>query len=218
MRPSPLQNRVQPDGAIVATAQRGLYYGNRGGKIHDPTSKTLHPTRRWASRQWICCVLQFKQRRRPLMGPGYTELFFMDEVTALAAGHRPCFECRRADALRFAHAWRADGSRETAPEMDRILQQQRVAGRQKRTEARNWHSLPAGAMILWHDRFIAKHPSGPLQWSFDGYDEVENLQELMQQPALECLTPGAILTTLANGYEPDWHPSASNGQNNHAQI
>ena len=101
----PLQNRVRPDGEIIATPHRGLLLGNRGGAFHLP-DRTLG-TRRWASRQWIACVLEFKGRHRAaMMQPNrYTELFFLDEATALAAGHRPCFECRRRDAERFAALW-----------------------------------------------------------------------------------------------------------------
>jgi hypothetical protein len=210
MRPSPLQNRVFPDGEIVATAARGTFYGNRGGRIHDPATQLLHPTKRWASRQWICCVLQFKARRRPLMGPGYTEMFFLDEITALAAGHRPCFECRRQDALRFAHAWRNDGTRETAPEMDRVLQGQRLDGRSKRTVARAWSDLPQGAMIAHQGQFIAKSSHGPLVWSMQGYRKTATG---LEANIVDCLTPESILTTLTNGYAPQWHPSADRGHN-----
>ena len=208
MRPSPLQNRVHPDGSILATSQRGLFYGNRGGRIHDPDTFRLLPKRRWASRQWICCVLQFKDRKRPLMGPGYTELFFMDEVTALAAGHRPCFECRRQDAVRFAMAWRNDGSRETAPEMDRVLHQQRLDGKAKKTTHANWDDLPNGAMVRVNQRIAAKSARGPLIWSFDGYEVPPTLPAGFNEQPLECLTPPAILNTLSNGYLPHWHPSA----------
>ncbi len=96
----PLQNRVTPYGDLVATPARGLFLGNRGGRFHTD-AKTLS-ARRWASRQWICCVLDFKGRQRDVWGRFYTELFFLDEPTALAAGHRPCFECRRKDAQDFA--------------------------------------------------------------------------------------------------------------------
>jgi hypothetical protein len=99
----PLQNRVSPLGELFAAPARGTLLGNRGGKFHRD-DRTLGP-RRFASRQWICCVLEFKNRRREVWGWGYTELFFLDEVTALAAGHRPCFECRRHDANTFAAAW-----------------------------------------------------------------------------------------------------------------
>jgi hypothetical protein len=92
----PLQNRVDPFGALFATPARGLLMGNRGGRLHDAQRKL--GTRRWASKQWICCVLDFNEWHRKVWGDSYTELFFLDEVTALAAGHRPCFERRRKDA------------------------------------------------------------------------------------------------------------------------
>ena len=96
----PLPNRVTPFGEIVATLERGTLFCNRGGRIHDPATRTLL-RRRYTSRRWICCVLDFKGRRRQVFGPGYTELFFLDEATGLAAGHRPCFECRRSRFLAF---------------------------------------------------------------------------------------------------------------------
>ena len=96
----PLQNRVSPFGELFATPARGTLMGNRGGRLHVAQRKL--GARRWSSRQWICCVLDFKNRHRKVWGDSYTELFFLDEVTALAAGHRPCFECRRKDAETFA--------------------------------------------------------------------------------------------------------------------
>ena len=101
----PLQNRVTPFGELVAVPARGTLFGNRGGRFHTD-AKTLS-ARRWASRQWICCMLDFKGRQRDVWGRFYTELFFLDEPTVLAAGHRPCFECRRKDAEKFAEQWRA---------------------------------------------------------------------------------------------------------------
>src|SRR5579862_8165650 len=126
----PLQNRVTPFGELVAVPARGTLFGNRGGRFHTD-AKTL-TARRWASRQWICCVLDFKGRRRDVWGRFYTELFFLDEATALAAGHRPCFECRRKDAQAFAEAWRvATGAADppSADEMDWVLHDQRCSGR-----------------------------------------------------------------------------------------
>jgi hypothetical protein len=104
----PLQNRVTPYGELIAVPARGTFFGNRGGRFHTD-AKTL-TARRWASRQWICCVLDFKGRRRDIWGLSYTELFFLEEPTAFAAGHRPCFECRPKDAEAFAEsgARRAD--------------------------------------------------------------------------------------------------------------
>ena len=102
----PLQNRVTPLGDIVATPHRGLFVGNRGS-IHDPATRTLRG-RRWTTPAWIVCVCEFRGRRRAVMAtPGWTELFFLDEATAFAAGHRPCFFCRRADATAFRAAWAA---------------------------------------------------------------------------------------------------------------
>src|ERR1700759_2381145 len=99
----PLQNRIDPFGELFATPARGTMFGNRGGRIH--TDGTRLTKTRWPSRQWICCLLDFKGRQRDVWGRYYTELFFLDEVTALAAGHRPCFECRRTDAEQFAGLW-----------------------------------------------------------------------------------------------------------------
>ncbi len=105
----PLQNRVDPFGELIATSARGLFMGNRGGRIH--TDGQTLTSRRWASRQWICCVLDFKERQRDVWGRYYTELFFLDEPTALAAGHRPCFECRRKEAEHFAALFAGKGRR-----------------------------------------------------------------------------------------------------------
>ena len=100
----PLQNRVTPKGDIIADPHRGLFTGNRG-IIHDPATKTLL-RKRWSTPAWLTCVLEFRGRQRKVMAQqGWTELFFLDEATAFAAGHRPCFFCRRDDANRFRAAW-----------------------------------------------------------------------------------------------------------------
>ena len=129
----PLQNRVNPFGELLAVPARGTFFGNRGGRFHtDAKSLTA---RRWASRQWICCVLDFKGRQRDVWGRFYTELFFLDEPTALAAGHRPCFECRYEDAKTFAEKWRQACRLRTRPyasAMDDTLHRERLRGRAKR--------------------------------------------------------------------------------------
>src|SRR5205085_5238792 len=138
-----LQNRVTTFGELVAVPARGRFMGNRGGRFHRD-DRTLG-ARRWASRQWICCVTQFKERHRAVWGHGYTELFFLDEPTALAAGHRPCFECRRHDALRFAECWAAARKmpiRPRAAEMDRALHAERLVGRDKRRHPSGIDTLP----------------------------------------------------------------------------
>src|ERR1700686_4131497 len=117
----PLQNRVEPGGAIVRSAARGTFMGNRGGALHNQKREIVRP---YASRRWITCLLEFRGRRRSVMSPGrYTELFFLDEAVALAAGHRPCAECRRERFNAFRNAWRHAGdSREgkKAPLADEI--------------------------------------------------------------------------------------------------
>jgi hypothetical protein len=146
----PLQNRVSPFGELCAFCARGLLMGNRGGRFHTD-AKTL-TRRRWASRQWICCVLDFKGRRRDIWDRSYTELFFLDEPTAFAAGHRPCFECRRKDAKAFAEKW-CEARRLSRPpyaaEMDDVLHAERLVGRAKRLHRRNIDELPDGAFAAF---------------------------------------------------------------------
>lgn len=204
----PLQNRVTPDGELVATAARGTIFGNRGGCFHRPDG-TLRP-RHWANRQWICCVLEFKNRRRTLLQPGlYTELFFLDEATAFAAGHRPCFECRRADARQFAALWakaHALDATPSAPAMDVTLHAERLAddGR-KRTAVRPLASLPDGAIIRYQDAPYLVHGTKLLPWRVEGYATP------IRRPArttVTLLTPPAIAAILQAGYRPTVHPTA----------
>lgn len=202
----PLPNRVDPFGAIAAVPERGLFLGNRGGRFHrDDRTIGPHP---WASRQWICCVLSFKGRRRtPLMGRGYTELFFLDEVTALAAGHRPCFECRRADATRFAAAWaRAKGlaAPPKAPEMDAVLHGERLEGRGKRTWRAEAIGLPDGTMIAVGRQAFAVKGGEMLPWSFIGYSPPRPFP----MDKIDVLTAPTIVAALREGYVPVWHGSA----------
>ena len=200
----PLQNRVDPFGEIVANAARGTVMGNRGGRFHRE-DRTLG-VRRWASRQWICCRLKFKGRRRQVFGDGYTELFFLDEVTALAAGHRPCFECRRGDANAFASAWeRATGSLLRAPEMDRVLHAERLDGHRKRTHRLNLDALPVGAMIARDGHAFALRGDRLLPWTPAGYAQALPRPD---DEIAKVLTPPSILAVLRAGYRPQWHPSA----------
>src|SRR5947209_6179294 len=144
---TPLQNRVTPYGELIAADARGLLMGNRGGRLH--AHRTLG-NRRWVSRAWICCVTVFRGRKRTVWGDGYTELFFLDDVTALAAGHRPCFECRRRDAAAFVAAWCAAMQLSMAPpadEIDRILHAERLNARMKRRHRLPIDRLPNGVVI-----------------------------------------------------------------------
>ena len=165
-----LQNRVTPFGELVATPARGTMFGNRGGRFHRD-DRTLG-ARRWASRQWICCVLSFKGRRHPVWRDSYTALFFLDEVTALSAGHRPCFECRRADAKAFAAAMGAGEGRcdiPRAPEMDLVLQRERLDGRDKRAHEMPADELPDGAFVAVDGHAYAVRGPHLLRWSEGGY-------------------------------------------------
>lgn len=197
----PLQNRVDPFGELFKSAARGTLFGNRGGKFHRD-DRTLS-TRRWASRQWICCVLEFKGRRRDVWGRYYTELFFLDEVTALAAGHRPCFECRRTAAVAFAAALGRRGARPSAPEMDLVLHAERLDGRRKRVHRRALDDLPDGAVIsLAGADALAVKGDVLLPWTPSGYGPP---RPRLQGLDVAVLTPPSILRALSRGYQPAWH-------------
>jgi hypothetical protein len=204
---APLQNRVRPDGEIVAEPARGTLMGNRGGRIHDPATRALG-RRRWASRAWIACELAWKDWRRPVFGAGYTELFFCDEVTALAAGHRPCMLCRRREANAYRAALAAGLGLATVPsflDVDRLLHAERLQGRRKRIHRADAGALPDGAMIRDDaGAFWAILGGEALAWSPGGY------QERARRPSGEVavLTPPASLAALAKGYRPRWHASA----------
>jgi hypothetical protein len=202
----PLQNRVNPFGELFATPARGTLFGNRGGRFHTD-ARTL-TARRWASRQWICCVLEFKGRQRDVWGRFYTELFFLDEPTALAAGHRPCFECRRKDAEAFAQAWRKArrlAARPYAHEMDEVLHRERLQGRRKRINRRAIDTLPDGAFIVLDGAAFAVRGNALLRWTPQGYDARKKRPRGI---SVDVLTPPAILAVLSAGYRPHWHPSA----------
>jgi hypothetical protein len=212
----PLQNRVTPEGDIVATPHRGLMYGNRGGPFHRP-DKTLK-ARHWHSKLWLACRLSFKGRHREaMMQPNrYTELFFLDEATALAAGHRPCFECRRREAEAFAALWaRAQGlpERPRAGAMDEVLHAERV-GRdgEKVTFRARLADLPAGtfirhalegagarAYLVAGDRILA--------WDHAGY--ANPFPKSAVRGKVEVLTPRSTVAVLSAGYAPMLHPSAA---------
>jgi hypothetical protein len=202
----PLQNRVDPFGELIATPARGTLFGNRGGRFH--TDVQTLTRRRWASRQWICCVLEFKGRRRNVWGRFYTELFFLDEVTALAAGHRPCFECRRKEAEDFAGRWQTAfrlRARAHAPAMDAALHAERLDGRAKRTHRRKLDGLPDGAMIASDGAAWAVHGASLLRWTPTGYS---GRNRRPRGTMVDVLTPPAIVAVLAAGYRPHWHPTA----------
>jgi len=200
-----LQNRVDPFGELLATSARGTLFGNRGGKFHRDDRKLTR--RRYATRQWICCVLSFKGRQRDVWGRYYTELFFLDEPTALAAGHRPCFECRREEANDFALKFAGRGERASAPAMDETLHAERLDGRTKRLHRRKLDDLPDGTFLtLSGDDAYAVKGSGLLRWTPSGYTESRTRRGGI---TVDTLTPPSITKVLSRGYMPRWHASAA---------
>jgi hypothetical protein len=204
----PLENRVAPTGEIEADPARGSLMGNRG-ILHDEARRLGR--RRWAHKAWISCLLEFRGRWRPVMAPGrYTELFFLDEAVALAAGHRPCGECRREAFRRFAAAFAAGAGLAVAraPAIDRMLHAARidpVTGRQARTAA-FLDALPDGAFVLDADGAPALvHGGRLLPWSHNGYGPPRPRPE---GTIVTVLTPPPALAALAAGYRPLLHPSA----------
>jgi len=201
-----LQNRVTPFGDIVATNARGTMMGNRGGCFHD-NARTLK-RRRWATRCWITCVLDFRNRQRTVMTPNrYTELFFLDEATALAAGHRPCAECRRVDFNRYATLWNKirnlDG-RAHVRDMDPVLH------RERRASAADSGNIVVAVLDQPDGTFVAIDNKAYLvwnkrlwRWSFNGYEATGN--KTSTTPAT-LLTPPATRDILAAGYTPLIHP------------
>jgi hypothetical protein len=206
----PLQNRVTPFGEIVAIPQRGMFTGNRG-IIHDPATRTLL-TRRWASKAWLVCVCEYKDRWRPVMGRrSWTELFFLDEAVAVAAGHRPCFVCRRQAAEAFRDAWAQarEAKLPRAAEIDAVLHVERLDRGRKRL-----HGLPGGIDELPDGTVIAAAGGAytlaqgrAFRWTVHGY---EGPVEMLRVNAV--LTPPSTLGALRAGYRPVLHPSVDTMQ------
>jgi hypothetical protein len=201
----PRRNRVTPYGDIIATDARGLLFGNRG-VLHDANGRLVRP---WQVRRWIACRLEFKGRRRPLLRPGrYTELFFLDEATALAAGHRPCAECRRDDFVRFRDAWtrtQPSGS-PRVDVIDRVLHAERIGpDGEKRLHPARLRDLPDGSMVEADDGAWLVLGGELLAWSPFGYG---GRRAAPGSPAVRTLTPPSIIDVIRAGYEPGIHPSA----------
>jgi hypothetical protein len=208
-RTVPRPNRVTPFGEIVAVPERGTFMGNRG-ILHDEAERIRRP---WQLKRWLVCVLEFRGRKRSVMTPNrYTELFFLDEATALAAGHRPCAECRHACFVAFCDAWAtANGGskasrRPTASDMDNQLHAERVApDGSKRTYSAKLDDLPNGvfvtlpeadnqAYLAWDDALLA--------WSPGGYGARRPRHGGEQ---VTVLTPPSTVGALRAGYVPEIH-------------
>jgi hypothetical protein len=205
----PLQNRVTPLGELIATPARGLVYGNRGC-LHDEHGRIR---RSYNGRRWIACRLRFQDRRRsPLVQPGrYTGLFFLDEATAFAAGHRPCAYCRRGDYDRFAAIWHdLHPAQVGADAIDAQLHGERLDSetRKQRHHEASLDELPDGALIVWNGDAHLVLGAELLRWSAAGYRERVPRPE--RRNAL-VITPTSLLGILRTGWEstvPLLHPSA----------
>jgi len=198
-----LQNRVDPQGNIIKTSARGAWLGNRG-QLHGDTKTILRP---FKLKAWLICVLEFKDRHRQVMAPNlYTELFFFDEATAFAAGHRPCFECRRDDANRFKVAW-LKGNPEYGfdhkvliGKIDEIIHQERIdKNGHKVTFEAVIEDLPDGVFIqmdaepyLLADKII-RH------WTPFGYEQGAPLPA---SAMVTVLTPKSVVNAFCSGYRP----------------
>jgi hypothetical protein len=198
----PLRNRVTPAGELIATEHRGTMYGNRG-VLHN---ENLALVRRYQVRRWLACVLEFRGRRRPIMRPRrYTELFFLDEAVALAAGHRPCAECRHAAYQSFRTAWaaaRALPAKPAADDIDRVLhRQRRLADGARVTYPAVLSELPDGVFIVHDEEFWLANDGGLYRWTPAGYtDRIDQFDG----PAA-VLTPRATVEAIRAGYRPLVH-------------
>lgn len=207
----PRQNRVTPFGELVAASARGTLMGNRGC-LHD-TSGVIR--RKYQGKRWIICLLSFKGRRQPIMAAGrYTQLFFLDEATALAAGHRPCAECQRERFGAFREAWArgnpggSPANQPTADQIDATLHRERITPQGEQvTFAARLDDLPDGCFVrLEGDRatylVLGQHL---LHWNLAGYDRAEPRRVAI---SVQVLTPRSTVNALAAGYRPLLHESA----------
>jgi hypothetical protein len=203
----PRPNRVTPFGDLVAVPERGLVYGNRGC-LHDDQGRIR---RRHAGRRWIACRLEFRGwHRGPLLQPGrFTELFFLDEATAFAAGHRPCALCRSADFRRFVDLWRSQHPGEAKVDaIDRRLHAERLddSRRGPRTHAAAYADLPDGAMVVLDGKAWLVLRAELRRWTVAGYAD----RILRPRGLAEVLTPLSLVGALAAGWSgevPLLHPS-----------
>jgi len=207
----PLQNRVDPYGNLHAVEARGAWMGNRG-ILHDEQKRIVAP---WRLKRWITCTLSFRGRKRQVFAPHrYSELFFLDEATSFAAGHRPCAECRRGRYNEFRAAWIEAHADRTAAQMvgadaiDGTLHAQRaIRGGGKKTWQARATRLPPGTFIdsLGRPHLIWGGRLWP--WTFDGYEHPVPLTTMSAE--VTVLTPQSIVRVFESGFTPQVHASAS---------
>ncbi len=203
----PLQNRVDPFGNIFRASARGTMMGNRGGALHTAGREVV---RRYKSRRWIACVLEFRGRHRIVMSPNrYTELFFLDEAVAFAAGHRPCAECRRDRYNAFKSAWKRAHVQDELPfadEMDLELHPARIGNGKKVTYEVALDSLPDGCFVQSAGCAYLVAGDALLLWTPEGYARRDGRPK---DSIVTVLTPKSIVGCFRQGYVPGVHESAA---------
>jgi hypothetical protein len=199
----PLQNRVDPFGNLIRTEARGTMMGNRGGALHSSEREIV---RSYKSRRWITCVLEFRGRHRDVMSSNrYTELFFLDEAVAFAAGHRPCAECRRERYNAFKDAWQLAHRLDVSPfadEMDAELHPARIEKRNKVTYEAELRSLPDGCFVQIEGWAYLVLGDMLLLWTPEGYARREARPK---DSIVTVLTPKHIVGCFRKGYVPEIH-------------
>ena len=212
----PLRNRVTPLGELIADPARGLVYGNRGC-LHDASGRIR---RRYDGKRWIACRLEFEGRRRTLLQPGrYTELFFLDDATALAAGHRACAECRREDYLRLGEIWRRQhGEPANATAIDARLHEERMdlTTRARRLHRATFADLPQGTFVLEDGEPWLVLEEGLVRWTPAGYVE---RRPRRTRGVADVITPPSLVDVLRSDWKPVVpfiHPSARGAARHHA--
>lgn len=204
-----LQNRVDPWGRLCAVSHRGALMGNRG-ILHNDDNRIVRP---WAHKAWVTCLLEFNgvKRPRPFSAGNYSELFFIDEATAFAAGHRPCAQCQRARHRQFKEAWvganmaNASSSATLMPAIDRVLHAERcVPGGAKTTCRMALPALPSGTIFEYREDAYLVTSAGYVPWSFNGYGPARMIDE----EVVQVLTPRSIVRAFEAGFKPIVHASA----------
>jgi len=207
----PLQNRVKPNGEIVASRSYGTMMGNRGN-LHNANKELIRQTKR-SYKGWVACLLEFESIQRKVMNPGqYTELFFLDEATAFSAGHRPCNDCQKDRLKEFKKIWL--GTNESAytltstnvKDIDEIIQEERVdANGNKVTYSSGIIELPDGIFVEFEDKYFLKWRNSLLEWSIDGY---VSAVPISNNKTAKVLTPKSIVRCFSSGFLPKVHESA----------
>ena len=205
----PHQNRVTPTGELIATTARGTLMGNRG-RLHTPERKIV---RSWQLKAWITCLLEFKYYHRKIMSTNtWTELFFLDEITAFAAGHRPCAYCRRQDFKRFKELWMAANPNlvtgQSIKNVDEVLHKERVSKNGTKLLYDDLlKNLPGGTMFMLPkiaNQYFVLRKDKVSEWSPQRY---ESHPDIPGETSVQVLTPRSVVNTFAQGYEPKSHES-----------